>query len=207
VTSLGDNAFYGCAGLTSASIPISVNSIGDNAFRACSALTLAAFLGNAPSMGSHVFDACSSGFELSYLKGKTGFTSPTWMGYPAVAVIPSAPEIVVEQPVGNSLVDGIAKKNFGKAKIGETETKTFKIKNTGTATLSGLAITKTGIRKSNFIVSAPLKTSLAPGAATIFKVTFKPRARGTRKATIHIKSNDANETPFDIKLVGVGVAR
>jgi hypothetical protein len=52
---------------------------------------------------------------------------------------------------------------------------------------------------------APPKTSLAPGSSTTFKVIFKPSAKGTRKANIHIKSNDADENPFDIKLTGQGV--
>lgn len=51
----------------------------------------------------------------------------------------------------------------------------------------------------------PGAVSLAPGASTTFKVTFKPTAAGTRKAAIHIESNDADENPFDIKLGGEGV--
>ncbi len=117
------------------------------------------------------------------------------------------PEIVVEQPAGSNLTDAVAKKSFGTVVVGNSSTgKFFTVKNTGSANLTGLAITKTGTAKADFIVSAPGKTTLTPGASTTFKVIFKPGAAGTRTAAIHIKSNDSNENPFDIGLTGLGKA-
>ncbi|MES2920257.1 MAG: leucine-rich repeat protein [Verrucomicrobiota bacterium] len=205
VTSIGVSAFIRCDGLTNVTIPSSVTSIGDSAFVSCTSLTRAAFLGNAPSsMGQSVFTGCASDFMVTYLKGKTGFTSPLF--YPAMAVNPAAPEIDIQQPVGGKLVDGTAKKSFGTAKVRRAGTsKIFTIKNTGTATLTGLAITKTGSHKGDFIVTTPFKSSVAPSTATTFKVTFMPHGVGTRNASIQIISNDANEHPFDIKLTGLGV--
>lgn len=116
----------------------------------------------------------------------------------------SGPEIVVQQPAGSGLADG-AKKSFGTVGVGKAGVaKTFTIKNSGTAKLAGLAITKNGTNAADFVVTAPAKTSLAPGGTTKFKVTFKPKAKGTRAAAIHIKSNDADENPFDIRLGGAG---
>jgi len=36
-------------------------------------------------MGEDVFEAAASGFTVYYMDGKTGFTSPEWHGYKAVA--------------------------------------------------------------------------------------------------------------------------
>lgn len=117
----------------------------------------------------------------------------------------ATPDIAVEQPAGSSMVDGSAKRSFGTVTIGESATRTFTIRNEGTATLKSLAITKNGVNAGDFIVTGPGKTTLAPGATTTFKLSFRPKAAGTRRAAIHIASNDPDEKPFDIKLGGEGV--
>jgi len=132
----------------------------------------------------------------------TSFTNMSIKWTPGTVV--TAPEIAVQQPVGSDLVDGTAKKSYGTVKIGKTKSKVFTIKNTGNASLTGLAITKNGTGKGDYTVTAPAAKTLAPGASTTFKVTFKPSAKGNRVAAIHIKSNDANENPFDIGLTGLG---
>lgn len=120
----------------------------------------------------------------------------------------AVPEIAVEQPKGSGLVDGKAKKSFGSVKVGKAgSTKVFIIRNQGSATLKGLAISTSGKHAKDFVVTKPAKTSLSGGSSTTFKVTFKPTAKGTRNASIRIKSNDADENPFDIKLTGLGVVR
>jgi hypothetical protein len=117
------------------------------------------------------------------------------------------PDVAVQQPAGSDLADGTAKKSFGTVKLGKTgAAKTFTIKNTGTTNLTKLAIKVSGTGKNDFIVSPLGKTNLAAGAATTFKVTFKPTAKGARKAALQVVSNDPDENPFDIKLVGEGAA-
>jgi hypothetical protein len=164
-------------------------------------------MGNAPLCGFDVFDSTASGFTVYFFNGNKGFTSPSWYGYRSIALAIPSPEITVQQPAGKNLKDGITSKSFGTVALKSTVTKTFTIRNTGTANLTGLAITKTGAYSKNFTVKAPLKSSLAPGGSTTFKVTFKPSAKGTRKAVIHIRSNDSNENPFDIALTGKGVTK
>lgn len=116
------------------------------------------------------------------------------------------PDISVQQPAGSQLADGSSKKSFGTAKLGKKGvSKTFTIKNTGSAPLNNLAVALTGKHKKDFKVTAPSKTSLAPGASTTFKVTFKPKTKGTRNALLQISSNDKDENPFDITVTGLAV--
>jgi hypothetical protein len=116
-----------------------------------------------------------------------------------------APEIVVQEPKGKSLVDNKNNRNYGIVKMGgKGRSKVFTIKNTGTAVLEGIAVKVGGTHAKDFTVLAPSKTQLAPGTSTTFRVTFKPRAKGNRKAALKIRSNDADENPFDVVLTGRG---
>ena len=74
VTSIGDDAFYDCSGLTSVTIPNSVTSIGDQAFSSCSGLTSVTIGNSVTTIGIAAFIECS---------GLTSVTIPnsvTWIG-------------------------------------------------------------------------------------------------------------------------------
>lgn len=58
VTSIGFNAFSGCSGLTTITIPNGVTSIELYAFDGCSALTSITIPNSVTSIGSSVFDGC-----------------------------------------------------------------------------------------------------------------------------------------------------
>ncbi len=116
----------------------------------------------------------------------------------------AAPEISVQQPQTKELIDGKVSISFGSVKVGRSGmTKTFYITNLGDAELTGLSITKDGKNKDDFAVGTLAKMTLPSKSSVQFKVTFKPAAKGTKNAAIHIKSNDSNESPFDIKLTGI----
>jgi hypothetical protein len=141
---------------------------------------------------------------LSIFSNDTGYT-PYEIQLTGTCTSPTS-EIAIQQPSRSDLVDGLAKKSFGTVKVGEQgAAKTFTIRNIGSATLSKLAISKDGMHGGDFIVDPLAKNSIPPGGSITFKAIFQPKAKGVRNAALHIKSNDTDESPFDIKLTGTGV--
>jgi hypothetical protein len=60
VTSIGNSAFWSCAGLTGITIPESVTSIGSSAFSHCTGLTSVTIPASVTSIGYNAFNECSS---------------------------------------------------------------------------------------------------------------------------------------------------
>jgi hypothetical protein len=111
------------------------------------------------------------------------------------------PEIAVQYPALNELVDASSTITFV-APLGGSAQRLVTIRNTGTGTLTGLALTIDGTHASDFSAGTLSGTGISPGASKTFEVAFTPSAAGERTATLHIASNDADENPFDITLTG-----
>jgi hypothetical protein len=95
VSDIAGSSFQGCSGLAEVIFPETLTQLGPGSFAGCSSLAAVAFLGNAPTLSTNVFTATAPGFTVYYLSSRTGFSSPTWQGYPATAIdettYPAAP--------------------------------------------------------------------------------------------------------------------
>jgi len=115
---------------------------------------------------------------------------------------PATSEIDVRQIPGKHLRDGANTIDFGTVTLGGSSTKTFSVLSEGTAPLKNLKVVIDGRNAKDFRVTSALTSKLLnPGISQKFQVSFKPTAgKGTRKAKLHILSNDPNESSFDIDL-------
>ena len=138
---------------------------------------------------------------------KSGYSGDRFSKSFVMKVAPGAsadpPEIDVLQPAGVHLVDGRSGAKFATTRMGrKSGPLKFTIANTGKGDLTGLNVTLAGSGRRDFKVRQPSARTVAPGASTAFKVFFKPKSKGIRKATLRISNNDPNENPFDVKLKG-----
>ncbi|MFN0130340.1 MAG: cadherin-like beta sandwich domain-containing protein [Verrucomicrobiales bacterium] len=119
----------------------------------------------------------------------------------ATFVVNPVPEIAVEQPMGANLADG-ASVSFP-AVPGANVSRTFTIRNPGYADLTGLGITIDGPDAALFTVTAsPTAPVAGPTGSTTFTVQFAHVGAGPKNAALHIASNDPDENPFDLLLLG-----
>ncbi len=170
-----------------------------------------------PSVGS-LSPGSSTSFSVSFAPGTKGARGTLLRVTSSDLLAPvydvklsgsgvSAPRIEVRVGKKTKLIDGKSILDFGSAKAGaEGAGKTVTITNRGSKALGKLSVTINGANKSDFVFK-PLKvTSLAPGKSASFRIMFNPKAKGNRKAAIHIRSNDPGIPSFDITLKGKGLA-
>jgi hypothetical protein len=93
VTSIGVHAFFGCSNLTSIIIGNGVTSIGEWAFRFCRSLTSITFLGTAPIVGADAFSGAAEGataYVDERFAASFGTEGSTWAGLTVAITRPFA---------------------------------------------------------------------------------------------------------------------
>ncbi len=109
--------------------------------------------------------------------------------------IPTAPKAVL----------GATSYAFGSLATGTTASHAVTLSNTGTAALTGIAVTVTGVNASEFSQTNTCGTSLAVNATCAITVIFKPATVGNKAASISIADN-AVPSPQTVTLSGAALA-
>ena len=98
---------------------------------------------------------------------------------------------------------------FPSTNVGSTSaTQTVTLKNTGTATLTGISFSIAGTNPTSFSLPSGAMlcgTTLAAGSSCTFGIAFQPAAAGALSAIIHIADN-ATGSPQSVTASGTGVA-
>jgi N-acetylneuraminic acid mutarotase len=113
-----------------------------------------------------------------------GGTAP---GQPEVTVTPSALD-------------------FKNVRTGQSVQKTVTVKNVGSANLSVGAISIVGANGGGFVFGSDQcsNATLGPKKSCKTTVRFTPGSPGEKSATLSIPSDDADENPVDVSLIGTG---
>lgn len=106
-------------------------------------------------------------------------------------------------PDGDATPSPLDGTDFGVVDVaGGMTTRSFTIRNTGSATLSVGSVVIGGAHSDDFSLSVSPGDSVPPGGSTSFTVLFDPSAAGTRTATVSFATNDSDENPFNFAIQG-----
>ncbi|MCD6069421.1 MAG: hypothetical protein K0S33_4247, partial [Bacteroidetes bacterium] len=81
-------------------------------------------------------------------------------------------------------------------------TRSFSIQNTGTAILTGIAVSISGPHAADFAIGSAPGTTVGVAGSVSFQIIFTPSGPGPRNATISITSTDCDEAIYDFAVTG-----
>jgi len=138
----------------------------------------------------------------TFRSGGYGRIIITYGGNQEIAIQGGASLITI--PSGDTTPTATDYTSFGTVSVASgTITRTFTIKNTGTAILTVGNVSFSGTGAADFSATA-VATSIAGGGSATFTVTFDPSVSGTRTAIVSIVNNDSNENPYTFTIEGIG---
>lgn len=85
LTELESNTLQGSRFITSLTIPSTVTKMAEDAIRVATLESLT-FLGDAPEIGQAPLFPTTASFSINFLGSKSGFSTPTWLGFPALPI-------------------------------------------------------------------------------------------------------------------------
>lgn len=115
-------------------------------------------------------------------------------------------KMVVEESANQRLVDGQFTVSLGSVQTSASSGITFTIRNVGDRDLIGISASIAGSNQVDFAVGTLEQTALGPGASNTCTVVFSPSTPASKTATLRLENGDDPTNPFQIKLVGTGVA-
>ncbi len=182
--------------------------------------TEGAYPGSVPNSGKLILDSAGDLYGITSYGGLTTDGAPAGLGQiyrlvdwqyaePDVPGGPGTPPqstaALIQVRLGSKVLrSGKGTVNFGKVSLRRSSREVFTIRNIGSATLGGISPKLKGKGSRDYKSSRPAST-LAPNQSAVFRVNFKPRERGRRKANLIVNSNAANDSQFLIRLKGRGI--
>jgi hypothetical protein len=89
---------------------------------------------------------------------------------------------------------------FATTRVGRrSKPQTVRITNAGGTSATGVSVKTSGAGAKDYLLTKPAST-IEPGGSATFKVTFKPRAKGTRRAKATVSA--ANAPARSVNLIG-----
>jgi len=117
---------------------------------------------------------------------------------------PGSPQSVALSGTGTYLQLSPASINFGSQPVGTTSLpKKITVTNKGSTSVSITGISIAGSNSGDFAQTNNCGSTLASGASCFINVTFKPLAKGTRRANLSVNDNGGG-SPQTVGLSGTG---